>query len=261
MGFWSTLGTIGAGIAAPFTGGLSLAAIPAINGLSNAAENAGQTATALENGRANGRGIEAGINQGWNQQQLLAAQILNNALNNQQTQNRANQQFSLQAPGAEMSNSVRGDTLANLQDVGINGPTIGTNGRVPQITGGLRPSLLSANSRQLGQNVSRQMLMRNMSGADTLPNMPAPQMPKLTPPPSATGLDSTLNGIGLVGGLAGAAAPTISDFVNKYGRGSGGSQPGAIPPIGNPSLPSFGGWDDPHAMQQNPDDWMTTGIG
>lgn len=32
MGFWSTLGKIGAGVAAPFTGGASLAAIPLISG-------------------------------------------------------------------------------------------------------------------------------------------------------------------------------------------------------------------------------------
>lgn len=48
MSFWSALGKIGAGIAAPFTGGASLAAIPAIDAIGKAA---GGAAGAMANNR------------------------------------------------------------------------------------------------------------------------------------------------------------------------------------------------------------------
>lgn len=44
MSFWSMLGKIGAGVAAPFTGGASLAAIPAIDGLGKALSSGSQAA-------------------------------------------------------------------------------------------------------------------------------------------------------------------------------------------------------------------------
>jgi hypothetical protein len=50
MSFWGALGKIGAGIAAPFTGGASLAAIPAIDAL-GAAASAGSQASASNRGQ------------------------------------------------------------------------------------------------------------------------------------------------------------------------------------------------------------------
>lgn len=51
MSFWSTLGKIGAGVAAPFTGGASLAAIPMIDAIGGAA-SAGSQAAASNRGTA-----------------------------------------------------------------------------------------------------------------------------------------------------------------------------------------------------------------
>lgn len=51
MGFWGTLGKIGAGIAAPFTGGASLAAIPAIDAI-------GAGLGAFSQGQAQNRGAK-----------------------------------------------------------------------------------------------------------------------------------------------------------------------------------------------------------
>lgn len=201
MGFWSVLGKIGAGVAAPFTGGASLAAIPVINAL----EDSGQTANAIEQGRTQGRLAQNQVNSGYDQNRLRAAQLLNDAI-------LAQNNFALSAPGKELGNSVQGDIAANVQPVSINGPVVHTHGQIPQITGGLSPSLLSSNTRQLGANVSRDMLLRNMHGADNL-NL-AGNVPTITPPPSANGLDSTLNGIALGGGLTGS----ILDFVNKFRR-------------------------------------------
>ena len=72
MGFWGTLGKIGAGIAAPFTGGASLAAIPAIDA---AGQLLGGGASAAKAGRMDEAQLQALINQGNNRAQLDAGQF------------------------------------------------------------------------------------------------------------------------------------------------------------------------------------------
>jgi hypothetical protein len=67
MGFWSTLGKIGAGVAAPFTGGASLAAIPAIDAASKALGSGSQAA-------ASNRGTKAELMMDQNRD--LEAQLL-----------------------------------------------------------------------------------------------------------------------------------------------------------------------------------------
>lgn len=226
MGFWSGLGKglLGAGgvIAAPFTGGASLATvIPAILG------GVGAVAGGISNGRAAGRAQEAGINTNQDLLKQRAAQMMEDALQSrgtldlQQKQmlenaqtSRGNldlnqRQFALQAPGARATNAVRGDTLANAQDFSVNaGPRV----KVPQISGGLRPSLMSDNTRSLGKEMSRQALMQQMQGdtfekpgaLPTFDKMPAPQIPGVTPTPQSSGLDALLNTLGGVGAGVGA---------------------------------------------------------
>lgn len=131
----------------------------------------------------------------------------------QQAQDKLAQQralIALEAPGVEAGNSVRGDVLANAQDASVSG--LPSYLHVPTISGGLRPSMLSANSRALGANMSRNALLNNMSGSD---------VPNLTPLPTASWLDSLLSGGATTAGLLSALAPLLGG--TKPGSTSGGS--------------------------------------
>ncbi len=169
MGFLGTLGKIGAGIAAPFTGGASLAAIPLIDA-------AGKIASSVSAGRAAGRQSEAEANNQYDLLRLAAARL------------------NLEAPGQRAQNSVRGDVLAHAQPASISGPIVGTHGQVPQISGGLSPALFSQNTKQLGGQMSREALLAQMQG------------PAFTPQaaPHSSALDGILNGIGTAGLVTGA---------------------------------------------------------
>jgi hypothetical protein len=114
----------------------------------------------------------------------------------------------LSAPQSRASNSVRGDILANVQDVGVSGPP-GVN--VTSFSGGLRPSLLSGNSRALGQQMSKEALLDALSGSPTpftntkpldLSSITGRTSPAQTELPQESGMDKVLQQIGLYGGLA-----------------------------------------------------------
>lgn len=149
----------GAGIAAPFTGGASLAAIPAILG------GVGAVASGISGGRAAGREQEQ----------------RSNTLNDQNALDYA--RFNLQAPGMRAENAARGSLMANVQDVQLSRPRGG-----PGVQGGTRPSMLTPEARQLGQQMSRDALMQQMRG-DVMP----------TPQPSAGKFDTLLNSLGYAG--------------------------------------------------------------
>src|SRR3990167_8344943 len=106
MGFWSGLGKglLGAGgaIAAPFTGGASLATvIPAILG------TAGAIASGASAGRSGGRAQEAGINTNQDQLRLLATRMLEDAMQGRAGLDLQQRQFALQAPGQQAGNADR----------------------------------------------------------------------------------------------------------------------------------------------------------
>lgn len=114
----------------------------------------------------------------------------------------------LAAPQARASNSVRGDILANVQDVGFDAPA-GVN--VTSFSGGLRPSLLSGNSRALGGQMSKEALMDALSGTPTpysdmtpvdLSSITGRTSPAQTELPQPSGMDKVMEQIGLWGGLA-----------------------------------------------------------
>lgn len=123
----------------------------------------------------------------------------------------------LAAPGQRASNSVRGDILANVQDVGFDAPT-GVN--VTSFSGGLRPSLLSSNSRELGQQMSKEALMDALDGKDPTPfsdmgpvdlsSITGRTSPTPTALPQASGMDKVLEAIGMYGGLASAGLNAYS---------------------------------------------------
>lgn len=122
----------------------------------------------------------------------------------------------LEAPGQRASNSVRGDLLANLQDVSVGGAPKGVN--VVNFGGGLRPSLLSGNSRELGQQMSREALLSEMKGTPTPYSDVKPfdasaitsrTAPDLTALPQNSTLDSIMNNIALYGSMAGAVGTAL----------------------------------------------------
>lgn len=231
----------------------------------------GNTASDIAGGRAQGRAVEAGLtdrannteiglyrsiidsNNAQNQYGLNAANAENNfnANNYGLDLNRANaennfglgkvnagigignldlaqKRYALEAPGARAGQAVRGDILANAQDAKFNLPST-----IPQmsISGGLRPSMFSANTRALGGELSASALANQRKGdtfapLPTLPNYqgptsalptykaPAPYVnppkpPTLTPQPQANGVDTALN----IAGYAGLAAPYLKYFL------------------------------------------------
>ncbi len=240
MGIWNTIGNIakiaGAGVATAATGG---AAAPLLIGaIGNVASNIAQ-------GRAQGRVQEAGINANQDILKQRQAALMEEALQNrgnldlsqkkmledalaQRAQTDLQQrQFALTAPQARAKNSVKGDMLANLQDVSVHAsPRVQAS--IPQISGGLRPSMLSGNSRALGADMSRQALMQQMEGdhfdkpgaMPTFDKMPAPQIPGVTPTPQSGGLDTFLNTVGGVGAGAGFLADALKNRykVPQYGQ-------------------------------------------
>jgi hypothetical protein len=106
--------------------------------------------------------------------------------------------YTLAAPGKRASNSVRGDILANARDVSINLPST-----IPKttISGGLRPSMFSDNTRALGAEMSTQALAQQRAG-DTFTDLPAP--PELSAMPQAGKTDSFLNTAAGISALLGA---------------------------------------------------------
>jgi hypothetical protein len=119
------------------------------------------------------------------------------------------QEARMAAPGQRATNSVRGDILANVQDVGISAPD-GVN--VTTFSGGLRPSLLSGNSRALGGQMSKEALLDALDGKDPTPfsdlapvdlsSITGRRAPGLTELPEESRMEQVMQQIGLWGGLA-----------------------------------------------------------
>lgn len=99
--------------------------------------------------------------------------------------------FNRENPSARAGGAVRGDILAGLQDYQLSG-----EGRNLSSTGGLRPSLLSPGTRQLGSSLSREALLSQLGQGG--PNDPYAAMTP-TPTPQAGGLDKVLTGAGIAG--------------------------------------------------------------
>lgn len=134
----------------------------------------------------------------------------------------------LAAPQRRAANSVRGDILANVQDVGVSGPP-GVN--VTSFSGGLRPSLLSGNSRALGAQMSKEALLSELANDEPTPfssmqpfdvssiiNRTSPEQTAL---PQANPMDRVMEQIGLWGGLASGVMnsqrPTQSPWTETRG--------------------------------------------
>jgi hypothetical protein len=166
----------------------------------------GDIARGAEQGRAQGRVSEADIQQAQDRVALQRAQLETQQADsrNQFGLNAAgvdlNQRnFALEAPGRRASNAVRGDILSRAQDVSFG--NVGPNVRIPTISGGLRPSMFSGATRQLGTDMTNQALSGQQAGDTFAPlayQAPAP-IPELTALPQAGKVDTILNTAGIVG--------------------------------------------------------------
>lgn len=182
---------------------------------------AAQVASAYAQRGAQGRQAEAGVNQRQDVNALAGYQTdasKDVALANAEAQAKLDRalgmlkeyESALSAPGARASNSVRGDILAGIQDATVSAPA-GVN--VTSFSGGLRPSLLSGNSRELGRQMSREALLSQMDGTPTpytdleLPDFASIRnrtAPELTALPQPSGMDRVMEGIGTYGSMAAA---------------------------------------------------------
>jgi hypothetical protein len=186
------------------------------------AATAGPIIAAYAANKSKGRGQEATINQ--NQDQLalsgyatdkrtdLDALVAKYEAALKQSQGVLDErEAALNEPQMRASNSVRGDLLANVQDATVNAPP-GVN--VTSFGGGLRPSLLSGNSRALGQHMSKQALLdaldpnstpKPFSGMGQLDvsTITGRSAPAQTALPQPSGFDRAMEQIGLWGSLLG----------------------------------------------------------
>lgn len=161
MGFLDFLGPIAAIGAAPFTGGASLAMLPAT--LSGAgASMAGNRAA--ENQAIQQQNSDLSRNYSTQQQAVLQA------LGLAEGGTLARAKLGIEAPQTRTSQLIRGSLLANLQPAKIQ-VSSRLAGRVPQLSGGLTPAALSAAARTGGAELQRQALLALLSGSD-IPKMP-----------------------------------------------------------------------------------------
>lgn len=159
--------------------------------------------SATAGSRTNGRFNQAFLN---NDRDRTASGLFGTASNNALQ----GAKFGLDAPGVRAGQSVRGDVMANAQDSEVSG--LPDYVHVGKVSGGLRPSLFSDNTRELGRGLSRNALLSQMNGGD---KVPYPTTPTLTPVPEASALDTALNA-----GAGGAGA--ISALKNLAQNGGGG---------------------------------------
>lgn len=134
-------------------------------------------------------------------------------------------QTRLAAPQQRASNAVRGDVLRNVQDVTVNAPP-GVN--VTTFSGGMRPSMLSPETRQLGQHMTKEALLSalgddaprsfsTMKPFDTSP-ITSRSAPRQTPMQQPGAFDKIMENIALWGGIAGVGANAFAPQARVPGR-------------------------------------------
>lgn len=129
------------------------------------AQDIGSALSSASAGRAAGRVAEGTANQN---QTRAAVDLYNTELG---------------APARIARNAVKGDILANAQDVSIDAPSTIP---VPTISGGLRPSMFSPTTRGIGTTITN-------NARDSANNLTPLTPPTLPPLPEAGAFDSALN--------------------------------------------------------------------
>lgn len=177
MSFLSVLGKIGKIaapiVAAPFTGGLSMAALPGM--ISDVGGVLGSAGTSAAHGRREDADEQARMNIANNRAQLDAAQ------------------FNMGAPVTRAQQVAKGDLMAaNIPQSQSTG-----GGRDVSFSGGIGPQYFGADTTQAGNEMKRQALMALMSGSDQV-------HPAMSSIPKSGILEKIGGTAGLIGGLVGA---------------------------------------------------------
>ena len=192
-------GAAGAGAAGAGTAGAGAAGAGGLFSAGNLLKF-GSAASTLARGRAEGRQAEQGAQNQYDQLRLAAQQ-----------QALRQAEFNRQAPGLRMANAGRGDILANVQPVAFSG-----EGRNISMTGGLSPRLLSAGTRQLGSEVSRQALLSQMGKSEGQDPYTMTQSFQPTPMQKTGVLDKILSPASIALNMA----PDILPFFRRHGQGA-----------------------------------------
>jgi hypothetical protein len=216
MGWLSTLGKIGAGVAAPFTGGLSTLAIPAIDALGSLGKVAGGAAK----GSADQRMNEGQIALGYGNQALTGARDQYGAnLAGSQAQFNAdlagsNAQFGAGMQGAQFGRegqdrerkaAILSSLLGGMQDLKHTPGNPKIAAAMGSSTGGARPSALTGNKEALMALLAQPQIQAPSYTAPQPFQAPTPyQMPTLPGMPEAGGMENALGGIGLGSSILGA---------------------------------------------------------
>lgn len=188
MGFLALLPAIGSALGSIFGG--------AAKGSQEAKTAANNSATDLYRAQS--------ANYGTQQQAILQLLQMLSSMDMERAQ------FGATSPQQYAQNSLRGDFLANAKPISISHP----RANIPQISGGFGPSQFSQNTRQLGQEMSRDALMRMLQGPPKAPDTSG----ALIAPPTAPTMQGagTLDKILGYGGLAGSLIGGIGGlFGNK----------------------------------------------
>jgi hypothetical protein len=191
------------------------------------AATAGPIIAAAAASKAKGRGDEARINQTQDAGALnaysvdkrsdLDALIARYEAALKQSQGLLDERkAALEEPQQLASNSLRGDMLANAQDITVNAPP-GVN--VTSFGGGFTPSMMSGNTRGLGQKMSRDALINAMDGKAPMPfsgmggldvsSITGRSAPAQTTLPQPSGFDRAMEQIGLWSSLAGGVGTAM----------------------------------------------------
>lgn len=213
MGFLSLLGDIGAGIAAPFTGGASLGLIPAINGVSS-------VLGAQQKGKAQGAATQAQLQDEHDRNAIALYQAQQAAQNQAAQTDLQRQQFGTTNRGTTAKQALIGALLGG----GYKPSSLSVPG-IPQasMSGGLARSILS--------DPNSQTAMKTLfSQANTAQNTPVSftggqimTPPTMTPLPNVGG-SGFLSNLADIGQLAGAAtAPSFLDIMKKLQQNTRGN--------------------------------------
>lgn len=192
MGFWGTLGKIGAavgaGVAAPLTGGASLASLPTILGAGSAALGA------ISQGKANNRGAE------------FAGQLDLERLLMDRDQQTFNNQITREQEGRASGNDAWRRLMAAQRVL--------SPGAKPQLSPySIAPRMATGAERQ-GADAMTQEVMARLMGGNPIPEVQARPMnvdPKLLKPgfwESLAGYGSL--GAGVLGRMGGTSSPIPS---------------------------------------------------
>jgi hypothetical protein len=164
-----------------------------------------------------------------------------NALNNQSAEqvSHANvdldrRRHALAAPSARASQSVRGSILANAQPMTLSGLPDRVSSRIPQISGGLTPEMFSADTRALGDEMTRTALIDQLKGDDFAPLertnfhggvLAAPQLQEYE---KSGLLENILASLGLAGSVAGGIDEARQKTRNRRREDPDGYESGGV---------------------------------